>query len=182
LKWKKHVTESLRRIRRRVHSIGGEKVSKTIETKKYEGPKRNLASETTKRDAQMERYYAVAAVTLVFGLVVFGMALTVSRLHATTGILAPTTTGDPRLERAFRAHLNTVEWTPIFLPAMWIFAVYWSAAWAARLGALWLIGRVVYFIGYLSGPDRRFPGFFIQSLAAFALLLGALGRIAYLAM
>lgn len=130
----------------------------------------------------MERYYSVAFVTLVFGLVVFGMALTVSRLHAKTGILAPVTTGDPHLERAFRAHMNTVEWTPIFLPAMWLFAIYWSPAWAAGLGALWLVGRVIYFVGYLSDAKKRLPGFFIQSLAAFALLLGALGRIAYLAM
>jgi hypothetical protein len=44
-----------------------------------------------------------------------------------------------------------------------------------------LIGRVVYFIGYLSDPNKRFSGFFIQVIAAFALLFGALGRIIYLA-
>ena len=129
----------------------------------------------------MERYYPVAIVTLVHGLVVFGMALTVSRIHAKTGILAPTMTGDPRLERAFRAHLNTIEWTPVFLPSMWLFAIYWNASWAAALGALWLIGRIAYFIGYVSDPNKRFPGFFIQSIATFALLLGALGRVLYLA-
>lgn len=129
----------------------------------------------------MERYYPVAIVTLIYGLVVFGMALTVSRFHAKTGILAPAMTGDPRLERAFRAHMNTIEWTPIFLPSMWLFAIYWNASWAAALGALWLIGRIVYFIGYVSAPKKRFPGFFIQSISTFALLLGALGRILYLA-
>jgi glutathione S-transferase len=129
----------------------------------------------------MERYYPVAIVTLIHGLVVFGMALTVSRIHATTGILAPTMTGDPRLERAFRAHLNTIEWTPVFLPSMWLFAIYWNASWAAALGALWLIGRIAYFIGYVSDPNKRFPGFFIQVIATFALLLGALGRVLYLA-
>jgi hypothetical protein len=64
---------------------------------------------------------------------------------------------------------------------MWLFAIYWSAAWAAGLGFLWLIGRVAYFAGYLSAPLKRYPGFFIQSAATFVLLLGALGRIAYLA-
>jgi uncharacterized membrane protein YecN with MAPEG domain len=129
----------------------------------------------------MERYYPVAIVTLIHGLVVFGMALTVSRIHASTGILAPTMTGDPRLERAFRAHLNTIEWTPVFLPSMWLFAIYWNASWAAALGALWLIGRIAYFVGYISDPNKRFPGFFIQAIATFALLLGALGRVLYLA-
>ncbi|TPL01439.1 MAPEG family protein [Mesorhizobium sp. B2-4-14] len=128
----------------------------------------------------MERYYPVAAVTLICGLMIFGMALTVARTHSTTGILAPAMTGDPRLERAIRAHCNTIEWLPIFLPAMWLFAIYWSPAWAAGLGLVWLIGRIAYFVGYLSAPLKRYPGFFIQSLTAFVLLLGALGRIIYL--
>ena len=128
----------------------------------------------------MERYYLVAIVTLLCGLTIFGMALMVARTHSKTGILAPTMTGAPLLERAIRAHLNTIEWLPIFLPAMWLFAIYWNPNWAAGLGLLWLIGRIAYFVGYLSAPLKRYPGFFIQSLAAFALLLGALGRIIYL--
>ncbi len=64
---------------------------------------------------------------------------------------------------------------------MWLFAIYWNPFWAGALGILWLIGRVVYFIGYLSDPNKRFPGFFIQVIATFTLLFGALGRIIYLA-
>lgn len=129
----------------------------------------------------MERYYPVAVVTLLCSLAIFGMALTVARTHSKTGILAPTMTGDPLLERAIRAHSNTIKWLPVFLPSMWLFAIYWSAPWAAALGLLWIIiGRIAYFIGYLSAPLKRYPGFFIQAVAAFALLLGALGRILYL--
>ncbi|CDX11570.1 Membrane-associated protein in eicosanoid and glutathione metabolism (MAPEG) [Mesorhizobium sp. ORS 3324] len=128
----------------------------------------------------MEQYYPVAIVTLLCGLTIFGMALTVARTHSRTGILAPTMTGDPLLERAVRAHLNTIEWLPIFLPAMWLFAIYWSPRWAAGLGLLWLIGRIAYFAGYLSEPLKRYPGFFIQSITCFVLLFGALGRIVYL--
>ena len=130
----------------------------------------------------MERYYPVAIVTLLCGLLIFAMALTVARTHSKTGILAPAMTGDPLLERAIRAHSNTLEWLPIFLPAMWLFAIYWSATWAAGLGLLWLVGRVAYFVGYLSAPLKRYPGFFTQAVATFALLLGALGRVAYLAL
>ncbi|WP_424630169.1 MAPEG family protein [Bradyrhizobium sp. SYSU BS000235] len=130
----------------------------------------------------MERYYFVSLVTLLVGLMCFSMALTVARTHHKTGILAPTMTGHPRLECAFRAHANTVEWMPIFLPAMWLFAIYWSAVWAGWLGLAWIAGRIVYFVGYLSAPEKRLPGFFIQSFAATALVLGALGRIIYLMM
>jgi glutathione S-transferase len=128
----------------------------------------------------MERYYSVALVTLVCSLVIFGMALFVARTHKKTGILAPAMTGDPVLERAIRAHLNAIEWLPIFLPSMWLFAIYWNATRAACLGLLWITGRIAYFVGYLSDPLKRYPGFFIQAVAAFALLLGTLGRIVYL--
>ncbi len=108
------------------------------------------------------------------------MALRVARTHGSTGILAPTMTGDPVLERTSRAHVNTLEWMPIVLPSMWLFAIYWSPAVAAILGLVWIVGRVIYFYGYIAEPKKRFPGFFIQGAAAFALLLGALGRIIYL--
>jgi glutathione S-transferase len=128
----------------------------------------------------MQAYYYPALVTLLIALVYFGMALKVARTHARTGILAPTMTGDPVLERTCRAHANTLEWMPIALPSMWLLAVYWSPTVAALLGLLWIVGRVIYFVGYVSEAKKRLPGFFIQATAAFALLLGALGRIIYL--
>ena len=48
----------------------------------------------------MERYYLVAIVTLLTGILIFGMAFTVTRTHSKTGILAPVMTGDPLLERS----------------------------------------------------------------------------------
>jgi glutathione S-transferase len=130
----------------------------------------------------MQAYHYVALVTLLSGLLCFGMAVAVSRAHAKSGILAPVMTGDPTLERSIRAHANTLEWMPGFLPAMWVFAIFWSPLWAAALGAAWLVGRIIYFLGYVSEPRKRFPGFFIQSVAFFALVLGGLGRILYLMM
>jgi len=129
----------------------------------------------------MEAYYPVAIVTLLTSLVYFVMATRVARIHGKTGILAPTMMGDPVLERTVRAHQNTSEWMPIFLPSLWLFAIYWDATVAAGLGLLWIVGRILYFIGYVAEANKRFPGFFIQGIAAFALLFGALGRIIYLA-
>lgn len=128
----------------------------------------------------MQAYYSVSIITLLTGLVCFGMAVTVARAHAKTGILAPTMTGNAYLERCIRAHTNTLEWIPMFLPALWLFAVYWSPLWASILGSVWIAGRILYFLGYVVAPEKRFPGFFLQSTAVFLLSFGALGRIFYL--
>ena len=129
----------------------------------------------------MEQYSGVAIVTLLCSLMVLGMAVKVAKTHAKTGLLVPTMTGDPLLERTIRAHMNTIEWMPLFLPSMWMFAIYWSASWATGLGCVWLLARIAYFIGYISAPSKRMPGFFIQAFTTLALLLGAIGRIGYLA-
>ncbi len=128
----------------------------------------------------MQPYSYVAIVTLLAVLVYFWMSSRVAVTHNKTGILPPAMTGDPRLERTVRAHMNTLEWMPIFLPSLWLFAIYWDSTVAALLGLLWIVGRIAYFVGYVAEPKKRYPGFLIQAVAAFALLLGALGRIVYL--
>ena len=129
----------------------------------------------------MQAYHSVSLVTLLAALVYFWMATCAARAHKKAGILPPMMTGDPVLERTIRAHANTLEWMPIFLPSLWLFALYWSANVAAILGIVWIAGRIVYFLGYIKAAEKRFPGFLIQSLAASALLLGAAGRIIWLA-
>lgn len=125
-------------------------------------------------------YTSVALVTLLAVLVYFWMAAMVARTRRRVGIFAPVMTGDPTLERTIRAHVNTLEWLPIFLPSLWLFAIYWSSTVAAALGALWIVGRIVYFLGYTAAAEKRRPGFAIQAAAASALLIGALGRVIYL--
>ena len=128
----------------------------------------------------MQSYYYVAIVTLLSGFLCFGMGLATARAHAKTGIAAPAMTGHPYLECCVRAHANTLEWMPIFLPALWLAAVFWSPVWAAALGAVWILARILYFVGYVSAPKKRFAGFLIQTLTVVTLSLGALGRIVYL--
>ena len=61
---------------------------------------------------------------------------------------APAVTGDERFERIFRTQQNTLEWLPIYLPSLWLFACYWSDLVAAALGVVWIIGRILYAQGY----------------------------------
>jgi uncharacterized membrane protein YecN with MAPEG domain len=120
-----------------------------------------------------------ALVTLLSLLAYFWMAMQVGRARGTSGIKAPTMTGDPVLERAVRVQTNTLEWLPIFLPSLWLFALYWNELAAAALGIVWIIGRLLYATGYMADPAKRSTGFLIQFLATAVLLLGALGRIIF---
>lgn len=85
----------------------------------------------------------------------------------------PATTGHPDFERVFRVHQNTLEWMPIFLPSLWLCAIYLSDVAAAVLGLAWIAGRALYFVGYAQAVEKRLPGFFIQSTACLALIIGA---------
>ncbi|MGB3490690.1 MAG: MAPEG family protein [Xanthobacteraceae bacterium] len=123
---------------------------------------------------------SIALVTLLAVLVYFWMAAMVARTRRRVGIFAPVMTGDPTLERTIRAHINTLEWLPIFLPSLWLFAIYWNSPVAAALGAVWIVGRIIYFVGYRAAAGKRRLGFAIQAAAASALAVGALGRVIYL--
>lgn len=129
----------------------------------------------------MNSYIYVAIITLLAGLTCFWMSAQVARTRRKVGIAAPAVTGDPLLERTIRAHYNTLEWMPIFLPSLWLFAIYWNSTVATIVGLVWIVGRIVYFLGYVAAARRREPGFLIQSLAVAVLLFGALGRLIYLA-
>lgn len=118
----------------------------------------------------------VAIVTLLSLLVYVWMILRIPGARRRTGIDAPAMTGDPELERHIRVQANTVEWLVIYLPALWLFAIYWNDLVAAALGAVWILGRIVYALGYAAAPEKREVGFIIQALATAALVFGALGR------
>jgi uncharacterized membrane protein YecN with MAPEG domain len=108
------------------------------------------------------------------------LVLTAGGARGKTGIAAPAMTGDPYLERTIRAHMNTLEWLPIFLVGLWLFALYWNDLIAAGLGVVWIVGRILYALGYMKDADKREVGFLIQALATAALLFGALGRIIWM--
>jgi len=120
-----------------------------------------------------------AVVSLLALLMYFWMSLQVARAHGKTGIEPPAMTGHPLLERAVRVQSNTLEWLPIFLVSLWLFAIYWNELVAAGLGIVWIVGRLVYSAGYMADPAKRSTGFLIQLLASAVLLLGALGKIVY---
>lgn len=123
----------------------------------------------------MPRYTAI--VTLLAVAFYFFLATRVAAARGKYGVQLPATTGNPDFERVFRVHQNTLEWLPIFLPTLWLCAIYLNDVAAAVLGLVWIGGRVLYFTGYSQAVEKRLPGFFIQSTACILLFAGALAGI-----
>lgn len=121
----------------------------------------------------------VAVVTILALLTYFWMSTRVPAARVKSGIAAPAMTGDPLLERTIRAHYNTLEWLPMFLVGLWLFAIYWNEQVAAGLGVVWIVGRIMYGMGYVAEASKRGPGFLVQAVATAVLLFGALGKIVY---
>jgi glutathione S-transferase len=122
-------------------------------------------------------YHFTALVTCLALAVYLLTSVQVARARATFGIKAPAITGNPDFERVFRVQMNTLEWLPIFLPALWLFAIYISDTIAAVLGSVWIAGRILYMVGYSKAADKRGRGFAVQSSATILLWLGATGAI-----
>jgi len=59
-------------------------------------------------------------------------------------------------------------------PLLWLFASLAGDAWAAAIGIVWPIGRVIYARGYYAAAEKRGPGFGITFLSTVGLLLGSL--------
>jgi glutathione S-transferase len=122
-------------------------------------------------------YHFTAIATCLALLFYFFTIMKVGKARQTYGIKAPAITGNPEFERLFRVQTNTLEWMPMFLPSLWLFAVYVSDPIAAGLGLVWIVGRILYLTGYSQAAEKRGLGFAIQALATFALMLGALGMV-----
>ena len=115
---------------------------------------------------------AVVIVLALVQYVVFGMLVGWAR--GQYGVKAPAVTGHEIFDRYFRVHQNTLELLVAFVPAIWLFGIYVDPTWAALLGLVYLVARVLYLRGYVADPAKREVGFALSVLPVFLLLAGAL--------
>ncbi len=113
---------------------------------------------------------AVAVLAVLFIACTF---VNVGIARGKTRINAPAVTGHPTLERAYRVQLNTVEQAIMFFPLLWLATRYFhSLGWLpAAFGLVWVIGRVLYLVGYMASPEKRSAGFLISFAATVGLLV-----------
>ena len=119
--------------------------------------------------------HEVAIVTGLLLLELSWFSAMVGKARAQNGVSAPAMSGNEDFERRCRIHQNTVEQLIIFLPAMWLFAMYVHQIGAAALGLVFFAGRLMYSSAYAADPSKRAAGFLVGYAAQAILLLGGLG-------
>ena len=118
---------------------------------------------------------AYADIVTALALLQFlGFGIQVGRARERYGIKAPAVTGHEIFERHFRVQQNTLECLIVFIPAIFLFSVYFNPAYAAALGVVYLIGRQVYAAAYAKDPAKRSAGYALSILPILALIVGGL--------
>lgn len=117
-------------------------------------------------------FVELIAVLAALQLLFFGTQ--VAKARDVAGLKAPAMTGDERFERMNRVQMNTIEVLMLFYPALFIAGQHWSAWIVAPLGAIYLVGRLVYWQSYLRDPSTRTKGFMLSIAPTGVLLVLAL--------
>ena len=118
----------------------------------------------------------VQLVTLLAVLQYFGFGGLVARARIRYGVAAPASTGHEMFERYYRVQMNTLETLVLFLPALWLAALHWAPVWMAAIGAIYLLGRLVYWRTYVAEPKTRSLGYGLSIIPT--LLLWGLALLA----
>jgi glutathione S-transferase len=116
----------------------------------------------------------VSAVIMLACLEFLVFGFLVGRARGKYGVKAPAVSGHEMFERYFRVHYNTLEQLVVFVPAVWFSGQYVSETLAAVVGAVFVLGRLVYAASYISDPKRRSLGFALSLLPIVALVVGSL--------
>ena len=119
---------------------------------------------------------ALVATLAVIELMVFSFL--VGRGRGKYNVPAPATSGHPAWERLNRVHLNSLEQAVVFIPLLFFYSGFVSQTWAAILGAVFVVARVIYAVGYARAPEARAAGAILTFLVLVVLALGTLVGIA----
>ncbi|MEN1958106.1 MAPEG family protein [Luteimonas sp. MJ204] len=120
-------------------------------------------------------YVDLVAVLAVIQLVFFSVL--VGRARGRYGVKAPAVSGHEMFDRAYRVQMNTLELMVAFLPALFLAAKYWPHSYVAVAGAVYLVGRLIYWRSYTAAPTSRALGFALSMLPILALIIGSLAGI-----
>lgn len=115
---------------------------------------------------------SVISMLALIQLIVFAML--VGRARGKYGVDAPAVTGNEMFERFYRVHYNTIEQIVLFLPGLWAFGYFIGQYWAAGIGVVYLLGRVLYAVTYVRDPATRAAGTLLSIIPCWILVIGGL--------
>lgn len=105
----------------------------------------------------------------------FFFMICVAKARGRYRVKAPATTGNEHFERIYRVQMNTMELLVVLLPTLYIAVSYLRAWWVALAGAVYLLGRFIYWRAYVIAPASRALGFGLSALPIMLLALTTLG-------
>ena len=117
---------------------------------------------------------ALDIIALLAVLQYLAIGAAVGKARGRYGIKAPATSGHEQFDRAYRVQMNTLELLVVLLPTLYIAARHLPPLWVAGAGAIYLIGRLVYWRAYLKDPASRSLGFLLSAGPIMALVLTTL--------
>lgn len=112
-------------------------------------------------------------ITLLAVFILLWQSNKVGSLRGKLEIKAPAVTGNEEFERAFRAHQNSIEQFVMFVPCLWLSMHVLGDVITGGIGAVWIIGRILYARTYMAGENRA-PGMWLTFLSFAALFLAAI--------
>ncbi len=121
------------------------------------------------------QYIELVAVIAVLQFFLFGALA--GRARRLSGLKAPATVGNEGFERMYRVQMNTLETLIAFLPGLFLASKYWPNALIAGLGAVYILGRHLYWRAYVSDPSKRGTGFMLSMIPTSLILILALAGI-----
>jgi hypothetical protein len=98
----------------------------------------------------------------------------VGKARGAYGIKAPAVVGHEMFERTYRVQMNTLELLVVLVPVLYAASHYWPAWVVASLGAVYLVGRIVYWRSYVKEPSSRSLGFMLSLVPIVVLAIGTL--------
>ncbi len=103
----------------------------------------------------------------------------VGKARGTYEVKAPATTGNEMFERHYRVHMNAVEQSVLIFPLLAACASTGSPTIAAALGAVYLLGRILYSFAYVKDPTSRGKGMMLGFLAQIGLLVVSMVNLVF---
>jgi len=115
------------------------------------------------------QYVELTVIATLVQFLFFGVMTGKARVKY--GVKAPAIIGAEGFERMYRVQMNTLEMLVIFIPAIFIASNYWSPLLTSGLGAVFIIGRFMYWRAYVADPKTRSIGFMLSLLPSVALIV-----------